>query len=159
MKSTEEYISDYLEKYTTLMKKGELWRLRVTLNEFIKEIEIIREYGMEQRKSNYHNEFHIQNSQNAMISIKLQGAFTWEEMKAQADKMTEASEIEHAKEIPIILERIKHIQTPLKSTDIGRIYRWLFYKQITLEMLSENVLKEFKKTRQYETLVKRFNKK
>ncbi len=153
MKSTEEYINDYLEKYTSFLKKGELWRFRLTLNEFIKEIERIREYGIEQRKSNYLNEYHIQSNQNGMISIKLQGALTWEEMKAQVDKMTEASEIERAKEIPMILERIKHIQTPLKSEDIRRIYKWIFYKQITIEMLSENLLKEFKETKQYETLI------
>ena len=158
MNSTEEYISDYLEKYTTLLKKGELWRLRVTLSEFIKEIERIREYGSEQRKSNYLTEYHIQKNQEVGIEVMLMDAATREEMEAQFKGLNEAAEVERAKEIPIILERIKHIQTPLKSEDIRRIYKWLFYKQITLEMLSENVLNEFKETRQYETLVKRFNK-
>lgn len=158
MKSTEEYVSDYLEKYITLLKKGELWRLRVTLNEFVKEIKRIREYGIEQRKSNYLNEYHIQRNQSGMIEVMLMDAATREEMEAQFKTLNEDAEVERSKEIPIIQERIKHIQTPLKSEDIRRIYKWLFYKQITLEMLSENVLNEFKETRQYETLVKRFNK-
>ena len=159
MKSTEEYISDYVEKYTTLLKKGELWRLRVTLNEFIIEIERIREYGIEQRKSNYLNEYHIQSNQNAMISIMLMDKATHSEAQAQINRLNKADEEEREKETPIVQERIKHIQTPLKFEDIRLIYTWLVYKQITLEMLSENVLKEFKETRQYETLVYRFNKK
>lgn len=159
MKSNSEYISDYLEKYTTLLKKGELWRLRVTLNEFVKEIERIREYGIEQRKSNYLNEYSIQSNQSGIISVMLMDAATKEEMVEQFKVVKEAADIERSKEIPMILERIKHIQTPLKFEEVKRIYKWLFYKQITLEMLSENVLNEFKETRQYETLVKRFNKK
>lgn len=157
MKSNSEYISDYLEKYTFFLKKGELWRLRVTLKEFLKEIERIREYGKEARERNYHNEYHIQSSEKGMVSVLLMDASTREEIIAQFKEHKEAADIERSKEIPEIRERIKHIQTPLKFEDVKRIYKWLFYKQITLEMLPENVLNEFKETRQYETLVKRFN--
>lgn len=39
MKTTEEYLDDYLDKYNELKKKNELWRLRVTPEEFIAEVE------------------------------------------------------------------------------------------------------------------------
>ena len=157
MKSTEEYITDYVEKYNNLLKKGELWRLRVTLPEFIKEIERIREYGIQQRKNNYLNEYHIQCNQRGMIEVMLMDAATREEMQAQFKMLNETAEMERSKEIPMILEYIKHIQTPLKSEDIRRIYKWLFHEQITLEMLSENVQNELKETRQHRSLVKTFN--
>ena len=158
MKSTEEYISDYLEKYTTLLKKGELWRLRVTLNEFIKEIERIREYGIEQRKSNYLNEYHIQSNQNGKIEVLLMNKVTWDEAKAQSDMLDKATKLEFAAEAPKVQERLEKIQTPLKFNDVVNIYRWLSRKQITLEMLSKDILNEFKETRQYRTIVHRLNK-
>ena len=42
--------------------------------------------------------------------------------------------------------------------DIKIIYKWLFYKQITLDMLPYEVLNEFKETSQYQTIIKRLNK-
>ena len=155
MKSNEEYISDYLLKYTTLLKNGELWRLRVTMIEFIKEIERIREYGIEQRKSNYLNENHIQSNQNEMISVLLMDGMTSKELETQIKTHRETTKDDFAKDIPFIIERIKHIETPLKLADITKIYTWLSRKQITLDMLPKDVLIEFKETRQYRIIVNR----
>ncbi len=35
MKTTEEYFDDYLDKYNFLKKKNEIWRLRVTPQQFL----------------------------------------------------------------------------------------------------------------------------
>ena len=76
MKATEDYIDDFLDKYNELIKKEELWRLRVTPQEFIAEIERIRKYGKEARKSNYLNEYHIQCNENGMVSNMLMDKVT-----------------------------------------------------------------------------------
>ena len=152
MKSNEEYISDYIEKYTTLFKKGELWRIRVTLIEFIEGVERIRIDGEEKRKNNYFNEFAIQSSQNNSIEIMLMDNLTWEEKRAQVISLNEGMNEQFASESLLIIENLKYIKIPLKFVDIINIYRWLLRKQITLEMLPKNVLTEFKETRQYKTI-------
>ncbi len=63
MKTTEEYLDDYFDKQNELSKKGESWRLRVTVHEFLTEIERIREYGVKARQSNYLTEYHIQKNE------------------------------------------------------------------------------------------------
>ena len=58
-----------------------------------------------------------------------------------------------AKEAPEIQLQFKQIQTPLSFDDTRNIYRWLFRKQITFEMMSKEVLNEFKKTTSYKKLM------
>jgi hypothetical protein len=155
MKTAEEHLDDYLDKYNELKKKNELWRLRVTPQKFLAEIERIRDYGIEQRKSNYLNEYSIQKNQKGMIAVMLMDAMTKEETIAQFKLVDEASKKQFALEAPEAQERVKKIQTPLKFADTKRIYTWLFRKQITLEMLSKEVFKEFSKTTQYKSYLVR----
>ncbi|MBX7109302.1 MAG: hypothetical protein K1X61_11700 [Chitinophagales bacterium] len=153
MKTTEDYLDDYLDKYNELKNKNELWRLRVTPEKFLAEIERIRAYGIEQRKSNYLNEYHIQRNQEGMIAVMLMDAMTLDEMIEQANRLSEAAKLQFAEEAPEVQKQVKKIQTPLKLDDSRRIYTWLFRKQITLEMLSKEVFEEFSKTRQYQSLI------
>jgi hypothetical protein len=157
MKTTEDYIDDILDKYNELVKKEELWRLRVTPQEFIAEIERIRKYGKEARKSNYLNEYHIQCNENGMVSNMLMDKVTREEFIEQCEILKEAAKKQFAEEAPLIQQQIKQIKTPLKFQEIVNIYRWLFRKQITLEMLSAEVLEEFKMTTQYEILLEKMH--
>ena len=91
MKTTEEYLNDYLDKQKELSKKGELWRLRVTQEEFIKEIEKIRAYGFELRKSSSLTltEYHIQRNEEGQVAIMLMDTFTLDEMKEQVRRNKE----------------------------------------------------------------------
>ena len=50
---------------------------------------------------------------------------------------------------------MKLIQTPLNFRDTINIYKWLWRKQITLEMIPENILNEFVKTKHYDKIIKR----
>ena len=158
MKTTEDYIDDFLDKYNELIKKDELWRLRVTPQEFISEIERIRKYGKEARKSNYLNEYHIQCNEKGMVSNMLMDKVTREEFMEQCEILKEAAKKQFAEEAPLIQKQIKQIKTPLKFQEAVNIYRWLFRKQITLEMLSAEVLEEFKMTTQYEILLEKMQR-
>jgi len=155
MKTTEEYLDDYFDKYNDLKKNNDLWRLRVAPEEFLKEVERIRVYGKEERKNKYLNDFHIKSTQDNMISILLMDKMTREEMKEQCDRLSAAANLQFAEEAPEVHQRLQKIQTPLKFTDVVNIYKWLFRKQITVGMLSLEVFEEFKKTRQFELLLKK----
>lgn len=48
------------------------------------------------------------------------------------------------------------MKTPLKFGEVVNLYRWLCRKQINLEIIPDDVLQEFKQTRQYEIYLKRF---
>lgn len=152
MKSTEEYLDDYFDNYNELLRKGELWRLRVTLMEFIKEIERARAYGIEARKGGTLTEYHIQRNEEGIIAIALMNLPTTEEVKEQAERIRKIKEERYVKDTPQVREYIRHLQTPLKNDVVAYIYKALWAKQITLEMLPANVLAEFKQTRQYEIL-------
>jgi hypothetical protein len=155
MKTTEEYLDDYFDKQNELERKGERWRLRVTPEEFIKEIASIRNYGIETRKQNILTENHIQRNEEAMVSIMLMDRATLEEMREQCNRLKKEGEKSFAEQAPAIQMELKHIQTPLAFNDIANIYTWLWRKQITIEMLSEKVAEEFKRTEHYEEIIRR----
>ncbi|MBK8451693.1 MAG: hypothetical protein IPL42_17435 [Saprospiraceae bacterium] len=158
MKTTEELFDRYLDKFNELKIKGELWRLRVKPDEFLAEVEKIRAYGIEQRKSNYKNEYHIQCNQESMIEIMLMDIPTYDEMKEQFDRLAKDAEVQFALEAPAVQLRLQRIQTPLNFNDVVNIYKWLLRKQINLQMLSKEVFEEFRNTRQFELLLKKLNK-
>jgi hypothetical protein len=98
MKTTEEHLDDYLDKYNKLKKKNELWRLRVTPEKFLTEIERIRAYGIEQRKNNYLNEYAIQKNQEGMIAVMLMDVMKKEETIAQFKRIAELNKKQFALE-------------------------------------------------------------
>jgi small-conductance mechanosensitive channel len=151
MKTTEEYLEDYFAKQNELSSKGELWRLRVTQEKFLSEIQRLREYEIDLKNSEL-NENHIQRNIEATIAVMLMDAYTFEEKKEQVKRLNEESEKEFAKEAPLVRERLKSIKTPLSFRDSGNIYRWIFRKQISIDMLPENISDEFKKTVHYVSL-------
>ncbi len=155
MKTIEEYLDDYFDLYNELLKKDELWRLRVTPDEFIAEIEKIRLYEIQCSKGSTLNEYHIQRNIEGQVSILLMEKVTFEDMKEQFERNRISSEESFAEEVPEIKKRLIAIQTPLKFRDICNIYRWLWRKQITIEMISEDVLGEFKKTKHYDMIIRR----
>ncbi|MFA6089844.1 MAG: hypothetical protein WC755_08355 [Candidatus Woesearchaeota archaeon] len=153
MKTNEEYLADYNNKKSELSSKKELWRLRFTSEEFLSEINRIRTYEIESRISNHINDYHIQKNIEGMIEVMLMDRVTIEEAKEQSDILRKASEDYFVKEVPEIKKRLKLIQIPLNSMDSYNIYKWLLRKQITIEMIPENVLSEFKKTKHYNAII------
>ena len=80
---------------------------------------------------------------------------TIEEMRAQTDRIKKQSENRFAINAPKIQEELKEITTPLSFENTITIGKWLFRKQITIEMIPKDVLKEFKKTEQYKGVMRR----
>jgi len=154
MKTTEEYSNDYFDKLNELSNKGEQWRIRVTHEEFLSEIEKIRVYEINVRKSKHLNEYHIQRNVEGMISVLLMDNVTTEEAREQCESHRKANEESFAEEVPEIKLRLELIQTPLNYRDTINIYKWLLRKQITVEMISENVFNEFAKTKHYEMIIR-----
>lgn len=152
MKSNQEYLEIYNLRRKELDKKNELWRMKLSEDEFIVEIERIRKYGIEARKNSKLNEYHIQRSEEAQVYVLLMEQSTKEEMIEQANSISKQAEEEHKQEIESIVSNLESIQTPLKFRDITKIYRWIFRKQISIEMLPDNVRNEFIKTKHYEML-------
>ncbi len=154
MKTTEEYSNDYFDKLNELSSKGEQWRIQVTHEEFLSEIERIRASEKDMRKSEHLNEYHIQKNVEGMISFLLMDKATTEEAREQCESHRKANEESFAEEIPRIKQRLKQIQTPLSHRDSVNIYNWMMRKQITIEMLSETVFREFSKTKHYEMIIR-----
>ena len=154
MKSNEEYLNRYHQNKKILEEKDELWRLKLTEEEFISEIANIRRYGEEARKGNYLNEYHIQRNEEASVGVLLMNLMTKEESIEQMNRLAKQAGIQFAKEAPEIQKRVKLITTPLQFTDVVNIYRWLWRKQITLGMIPSDVLEEFMKTEQYRKFVR-----
>ena len=153
MKTNEEYLKDYDEKLNNLIEKGEEWRIRVTRQEYLSEIERLRIYEKEEMIKKRFNNFHIQSNINGTISIMLMNRVTHEEAVEQAERLEKSKQKRLKEQIPVVLERLKLIKTPLSFQDAIYIYKCLFYKQITLDNIPENVLKEFKKTSLYQKIV------
>ncbi len=155
MKTTEEYLIDYFAKKRDLERKGELWRLRVTLEEFLSKLEIIMADTIENKKSKYFTEYHIQRNEEAQVEVMLMDKMTLEEMQEQGNRLRKESERQFAEEAPEVQAQLKLIQTPLCFEDARYIYRGLFRKQITIDLIPKEVFKEFKNTKQYKYLLGR----
>ena len=156
MESDEKYLEEYLLKKAELEAKDELWRLRVTQEEFLKEIQRLRKYEIDAKNSTL-NEYHIQRNIEGTISVMLMDACTLEEMKEQAKRINEESKKYFAEEAPMIRERLILIKTPLRFRDSANIYLWIVRKQISIDMLPLKVKEEFTKTR-HNTMLKNVEK-
>jgi hypothetical protein len=152
MKSTEEYLDDYFDKYNELLRKDELWRIRVKPEEFIKKVERVRANGIEARKDGKLTEYHIERNEEAFIAVTLMDRVTLEEKKEQAASIRKINEERYLKEAPRVQEYVKQLKIPLNKNDVIELYKALWAKQITLEIIPEEVLAEFKQTQQYEVL-------
>jgi len=96
-----------------------------------------------------------QRAKLAMKILSKQPPVSLEEMKKQFNRSKKKGEKQFAKEAPKIEEQLKLIQSPLSFTDTVHIYRWLCRKQITINMIPKEILKEFKNTEQYEGFINR----
>lgn len=152
MESNEKYLEKYLLKKSELEAKGELWRLRVTQEEFLSEIQRLRKYEIDMKRNSALNEYHIQRNIEGTISVMLMDSCTLEEMKEQAKRINEESEKDFAEEAPMIRELLLLIKTPLKFRDSAKIYLWIFRNQISIDMLPLKVKEDFLKTRHYTIL-------
>ncbi len=76
-------------------------------------------------------------------------------MKAQFDRFKKSEEASYKREAPQVQKRISELAAPLNFKEVVAIYKALFVKQITLDLIPAAVLPEFIKTRQYQSLKKR----
>lgn len=155
MKTMEDYLDDYLDKYNLLKSKNELWRLKHTPQEFLKIVEQAKSSAAEDRVMGYLTEFHIQQNEITVIAVALQNNCTREEMMAQFDRFKKSEEAFYKREAPRVQKRISELVSPLNFKDVVAIYKALFVKQITVDMIPAVVLPEFINTRQYQSLKKR----
>jgi len=88
-----------------------------------------------------------------LAQLANQRIFTLEEKREQADRLAKGAEKHFALEAPEVQEELKQITTPLSFEYTVAICRWLYRKQITMEMIPKDVLTEFKKTRHYEEIM------
>ena len=85
MKTNEEYLQDYRKRYKEFEEKGELWRLNTTEEEFMAVVERKRVIW-DNRKGRPYQAL-IELSVRSGIALALQGKVTYEEMKAQAQRV------------------------------------------------------------------------
>ncbi|MFA6923854.1 MAG: cyclic-phosphate processing receiver domain-containing protein [Bacteroidales bacterium] len=106
--------------------------------------------------------YNISFQERAKLAKKLllkQQPITLEKAKEQCRMLKEHAKIGFARDAPMIQEGVKKIKPPLTYNNNVHIYRWLFREQITLEMLSEEVLEEFKQSELFEKYLELKNKK
>ncbi len=84
-----------------------------------------------------------------------QGPVSLERMKELGEQSRKHCEEIFARDAPKIQEGLKELTTPLSFYDCNHICRWLFRKQITLEMLSDDVREEFLRSDQYQNYLDR----
>ncbi len=152
MQSTEKYLKVYRTKKEELSKKNELWRLRITEEEFLKEIDRLKQYEKNNKESKHLNDYHIERNIDTCIEVMLMNKPTTEEVIAQITSMTKASEEQFVSEATEIQNKLPFIKIPLRSRDARNIYVWIFRKQISIDMLPLKVKDDFIKTKHYETL-------
>lgn len=87
MKTNEEYLIKYDEKLKYLIEKGEEWRMRVTRQNFLSEIERLRIYEADEMKIKRLNDYHIQSNIEGSISIMLMDRLTQEEATEQFERL------------------------------------------------------------------------
>ncbi len=71
LKSREDYVDDYLDKYNELKARDALWRLRVQPQEFLDELDRILERSRRDRAGGSKNEYTIRRDELACISVLL----------------------------------------------------------------------------------------
>ena len=154
MKTTEEYIDAYNNKLSELSEKGEQRRIQFSLQEFLEKIEIIRKFELAEIENEGFPIIDIENRTSKMISILLTGEFTIEEMKEEFGRHKAETADQLEIDVPNLQEILSGIKTPLRISDVETLYSGLLHNQITLEMIEEKVLEEFKMTRQYQKIIR-----
>lgn len=153
MKSKEYFIDRYRKQKKELESTGEIWRLCQETEEIF--VEKLDEIYQSNKEGHYLNEFHRESTFNIATSLLLQKKLSIEEMQDQMDRHRVASEQNFLEQAPQIKESVSKLKTPLTISDLSQIYRWIFRKQITLDDLPNEVIKEFKESKQYKSLVDR----
>jgi hypothetical protein len=90
-----------------------------------------------------------------MEALAKQKPVSLEEARAQTSRLQKQSEKSFALAAPKIQEELKKITAPLSFSDTVNICRWLLRKQITIDMIPKDVLKELKETEQYKGTIRR----
>ena len=155
MKLVEDYFDDYLDRYNILLKRNELWRLKLTPIQFIQKVEEIKLHGNEARKRGLLNEYHIERNEMGKISILLMDKLTWEEVMNDIDRLKKLKKEFIDEEALEIHKYLKGIRTPLDREIIRVIHSGLIHNQISLLSIPQHLLDEFIETEHFRIFLKR----
>lgn len=97
------------------------------------------------------NDFHKKSSESSQKEVEqmLKCPLSREEMLEQAKQRKEVALKEYTEDAPRVKAYVTNIKTPINFNDILEMYNGLCRKQITFEDIPNDVLEEFKLTRQY----------
>jgi len=155
MKSNEEYINDYLDQYNHLKAKNELWRLKLTLSEFIIELDKIRAVYKTNLEQGYYNEYSCTQNAKSQVAVLLMEILSYQEMKAQIKRVKQAAAKQFKEEAPKAQAYVRSLSAPLLTEERIKIYRYLLRHQVTLQHLKAETLEEFKQSREFSNWQKR----
>ena len=153
MINKELYLKKYRSQKISLEESNELWRLCEDSEEIF--ISKLNEIYDRYEKEHFLNEFQRASSTKKAIDILLQKKMSKEERILQTKRMNEATKESFIKATPKIKAYASKMRTPLTISDLSHIYRWISRDQITLNDLQNEVEAEFKKSKQYESLIER----
>jgi hypothetical protein len=153
MKNKDYYLKKYREQKVVLEETNELWRLCHDSEDiFLTKLnEIFDRY----EAGHFLNDFHKESSTKTSLELLLQKNMSKEEMIEQTKKLKASAKESFKKEAPKIKEYASKMKNPLSISDLSHIYRWIFREQISLDDLQNTVKKEFKNSKQYQSLVDR----
>ena len=99
----------------------------------------------------YANDFHKKSSEASLKEVEQmsKNPLPREEKLVQVKQRKEAAFKEYAEDTPRVNAYVTNIKTPINFNDVLEMYNGLCRKQITFEDIPNDVLEEFKLTRQY----------
>lgn len=104
----------------------------------------------------YMNDFHRKSSEAAQKEFEKmkQHPLSREKMLEQVRQGKEVAAKLYAADAPRVKEYVTNIKTPINFNDVLEMYNGLLRNQITFENIPNDVLEEFKLTRQYRRTIK-----
>jgi hypothetical protein len=155
MKTTEELFDDYLDVYNDLKRKNELWRLKVSPNEFLEKVKSLNE-EVNETKNGSPLELAMRIRKFKIEIAKLVSSrLTNDEIKKQFEAINKATQITFELEKESIKNQINKIESPITSKERINIYKWIGRNQIAFSDLPNHIQEEFKQTSKYQNLLNR----
>ena len=155
MHPNEHFLKQYDDLIKSYAEKGELWRMKMTREEFEEKLEAFRKQEAQDMLRKDVNLFSIQSNIEASISILLMPIMTMEEIKAHFKRNKEITDAYFAEAAPQIKKEIQKLDLPLDRRKMQKICAALFRKQIIESDIPEAIYEELKETRMFISIKKR----
>lgn len=157
MQSNEHYLKRYDDNMKSYTEKGEPWRMKISREEFIQELERFRKQEAESMARGYLTPYNIQSNIEGSISILLMPILTMEEAVAQMKRHNEITDAYFAEAAPRIKKEIQMLSLPLDKRKIQKICAALFRKQIEEADIPSDLFEVLKEERMYISINKRMD--